>query len=122
MAKAMRQPGIDVRIPVELLNRRRRNLKCGNRFGIFPGIRLPSSLGIQSTGHEDSITMKVSEMLSDLDTVLIAMANRDRQLQIDPLTVNPPAECSVPVVAPPVPRPKGARVNFTPSTPAPETR
>ena len=53
-------------------------------------------------------------MLSDLDQVILAMSNRDRQIVDGMKNENKAAECRASSTAPPIPRPKGARVRFTP--------
>ena len=54
-------------------------------------------------------------MISDLDTVIDAMVNRDRQAADDLRAKKMMAEWQTPPTPPVPPRPKGARVKFTPS-------
>ena len=54
-------------------------------------------------------------MISELDAVIEAMVNRDRQAA-DEMRAQNNTEWSAPLTTPMPPRPKGARVKFTPSS------
>lgn len=56
-------------------------------------------------------------MKSELDAVIEAMVNRDRETADEVRTGKRAGEWRGPSVAPLIPRPKGARVKFVPSLP-----